>query len=306
MPEAPPILTLTGNLLLEHTLEFESWKAGKTQRASSETFQVGGKGINVAKMLNRLGAPNIALGFAGGGAGRACEDWLRAKNFSYVLFPTTVSTRRGTVIRDRSRVHKETTFLGPDVAPDAAAIRACVEFLDRQPTGAVLAICGSLPGWDSADFEPLRALLHRWPERGSLVVDTYGPPLAWFAERAAALIRVNRTELESLCTKPECKLSSGELLLKFRDRGGALRWTVSDGPGPVWFLADHNDPETITGPVVREVSATGSGDVMLACTLFGRFHRGLSWRDAVAWALPYAAANAAHPGIAEFPDPVTN
>jgi hypothetical protein len=45
---------------------------------------------------------------------------------------------------------------------------------------------------------------------------------------------------------------------------------------------------------------------MLACTLFGRFHRGLSWRDAVAWSLPYAAANAAHPGIAEFPEPVTN
>ena len=131
------------------------------------------------------------------------------------------------------------------------------------------------------------------------------PFLKWFAERAAALIRINRTELESLCAKSEAKLSSGELLLKFRDRGGALRWAVTDGPGPVWFLADHNEPETITGPVVREVSATGSGDVMLACTLFGRFHRGLSWRDAVAWALPYAAANAAHPGIAEFPDPVT-
>ena len=60
----------------------------------------------------------------------------------------------------------------------------------------------------------------------------------------------------------------------------------------------------IPSPRVRQVSATGSGDVMLACILHARFHRGLSWRDAVIAALPYAAANAAHPGVAEFPEPV--
>jgi fructose-1-phosphate kinase PfkB-like protein len=303
MSVAPHIFTLTGNLLLEHTLEFDVWSPGRTQRARSETFQVGGKGVNVSKMLNRLGAPNTALCFSGGAAGHTCEDWLREKNFSFRAFPALAPTRRGTVIRDLSRAYRETTFLGPDVAPDAEAIRACVDFLSTQPTGSVLAICGSLPGWESADFDPLRELLHRWPERGCLIVDTYGPPLAWFVERAAALIRINRTELETLFSPTEAKLSSGELLLKLRDRGGALRWAVTDGPGPVWFLADHNAPETITGPVVREVSATGSGDVMLACILFARFHRGLSWRDSVAWSLPFAAANAAHPGIAEFPEP---
>ena len=77
---------------------------------------------------------------------------------------------------------------------------------------------------------------------------------------------------------------------------------MSDGAAPVWFMAQPADPETIAPPRVRQVSPTGSGDVMLACVLHARFHRGLSWRDAVAWSLPYAAANAAHPGVAEFPD----
>ncbi len=302
----PHIFTLTGNLLMEHTLEFETWMPGRTQRAAGETFQVGGKGINVSKMLNRLGATNTALCFAGGGSGAACEAWLRAKTFSFQTFSTSAATRRGTVVRDASGAHRETTFLGPDVAPDATALRACVAYLEAQPTGSVLAVCGSLPGWESPDFDPLRDLLYRWPERGSLIVDTYGPPLAWLVDRAAALVRINRRELESLCTPAECKLSSGEILLALRDRGRALRWAVTDGRGPVWFLADHSDPETIASPVVREVSATGSGDVMLACTLHARFHRGLSWRDAVAWSLPYAAANAAHPGVAEFPDPVSS
>jgi fructose-1-phosphate kinase PfkB-like protein len=60
---------------------------------------------------------------------------------------------------------------------------------------------------------------------------------------------------------------------------------------------------TIPPPVVREVSATGSGDVLLACVLEALFVRGLRLAEAVAFAIPYAAANAAHPGIAEFPDP---
>jgi hypothetical protein len=42
---------------------------------------------------------------------------------------------------------------------------------------------------------------------------------------------------------------------------------------------------------------------MLAGVLHARFHRGLSWKDSVVASLPAAAANAAHSGIAEFPEP---
>ena len=302
MNSAPHIFTLTGNLLAERTLGFESWAPGKTQRATAESFQVGGKGVNVSKMLNRLGAPNTALCFTGGTTGQACEAWLTERKINYRSFATTAGTRAGTVVRGGSQ--PETTFLGPDVPPDAAAIRACAESLDGQPAGAVLAVCGSLPGWESSDYDVLRDVVHRWPERGSLVVDTYGAALRWFVNEGVALIRVNRRELETLFTPAEQKLSGGELLRIARDRHRALRWAVTDGKAPVWFIADHHDPESIPSPTVREVSPTGSGDVMLACVLHARFHRSLSWRDAVIWALPYAAANAAHPGVAEFPDPV--
>lgn len=298
MSAAPHILTLTANLLAERTLEFAAWSPGHTQRARTESFQVGGKGLNVARMLNRLGAPNTALCFPGGAPGAECEAWLRARSFAFRAFPVPAATRTGTVIRGGG--YAETTFLGPDAPPAAAAIRACAEFLNTQPAGTVLAVCGSLPGWESADYDVLRETLHRWPERGPLVVDTYGPALAWFVAQTATLIRINRRELETLFPPADHKLAGGELLRRARDRHRPLRWAVSDGGAPVWFMAEHHDPESIPAPSVREVSATGSGDVMLACILYARFHRGLSWRDAVAWSLPYAAANAAHPGVAEF------
>jgi 1-phosphofructokinase len=78
---------------------------------------------------------------------------------------------------------------------------------------------------------------------------------------------------------------------------------ITDGPGPVWLREGDAARITLTPPAVREVSATGSGDVLLACVLERLFRRGLTLRDAVAFALPYAAANAAHPGIGEFPEP---
>ncbi len=290
----PHIYTLTGNLLAERTLTFESWSAGRTQRARAESFQVGGKGINVAKMLRRLGTPNTALAFTGGPAGAECVDWLRERGFAFRSFATTTSTRTGTVVRDASGGHAETTFLGLDAPPDATAIRACAEFLDARPAGEVLALCGSFPGWPTLDFDPLRAALERWLVRGHLIADTYGPPLDWALTRPLALVKVNADELRA---------ANAAGMLESPEPTRVRRWVVSDGAGPVSVRDEAGLTQHLSPPSVREVSPTGSGDVLLACVLHAWFVRRLSLRDAVAFALPYAAANAAHPGIAEFPEP---
>lgn len=295
-PPAPPphLFTLTGNLLAERTLEFDSWSAGRTQRAAAESFQVGGKGINVSKMLTRLRTPNTALCFTGGASGAECEAWLVQRGLAHRTFPTQAATRTGVVVRDRSGVTRETTFLGADRAPDAAALQACAEFLDAQPAGQVLALCGSFPGWNDPGSAPLRAALERWNARGHLIADTYGPPLAWAAARPLALIKVNADEVHSI--------DATETLAANRPTP-VRRWVVSDGPRPVWVRDASGAPQTLAPPAVREISATGSGDVLLACILHAWFSQGKHLADAVRFALPYAAANAAHPGIAEFAEP---
>ena len=117
MKNRPHIYTLTGNLLAERTLEFNTWEIGRTQRAARESFHTRGKGVNVANMLNRLGVPNTALIFAGGSSGAECEAWLHQRGIAYRAFTTRAPSRTGTVIW--SEVQPETTFLGPDAAPDA-------------------------------------------------------------------------------------------------------------------------------------------------------------------------------------------
>ena len=290
MSADPRIYTLTGNLLAERTLDFEAWRPGATQRATRESFQVGGKGINVSKMLNRLGLANAALCFAGGAPGQECEHWLRVHGFAFRTFANREPTRSGTVVRGAGQ--PETMFLGPDVAPDADAVRACAEFLDAQPDGRILALCGSLPGWSGADFDPLRAAITRWLGRGIVVADTYGPPLAWLIERPIDLVKVNAAELRSAGLGPKDALPPP-----------VLRWVVTHGPKPVRLREAAGPEGRLVPPSVREVSATGSGDVLFACILHALYDRRMPLRDAVAFGLPYAAANASHAGVAEFPDP---
>ncbi len=289
----PQVFTLTGNLLAERTFEFESWSPGRTQRARHETFQVGGKGINVTKMLSRLQIPSTALCFTGGAPGAECETWLQVHGFCHRAFPTSKATRSGLVIRDHSGQLTETTLLGPDVTPDAAALAACATFLDEQRDGQVLALCGSFPGWNNPEFEPLRICFERWLKRGQLVADTYGPPLAWVAQRPLALVKINADELRSLPDRSVENLPES-----------VQRWVITDGPGPVRFRSFGEVIQTVTPPEILEVSPTGSGDVLFAGVIASLFGRATSLAEAVAFALPYAAANAAHPGVADFPLPL--
>ena len=288
---APHIFTLTGNLLAERTLTFDSWAPGRTQRATAESFQVGGKGINVAKMLARLGAPHTALCFTGGAAGDECLAALQASGRPFQNFPSTAHTRTGTVIRTPGQ--PETTFLAPDAAPDALALSACAAFLDAQPDGQVLAFCGSFPGWSSSAYDPLRAALARWLARGIFVADTYGPPLAWAVSRPVALIKINADELRTFA--PD--------LAHLPTHATARRWIVTDGPRSIQIRDDTGSLSIANPPPTDEVSATGSGDVFFACVLQAWFHLGRDLAAAVQFALPFAAANAAHPGVADFPLP---
>jgi len=73
----------------------------------------------------------------------------------------------------------------------------------------------------------------------------------------------------------------------------------------VWLAARGRNAHQPDAAAGREVSPTGSGDVLLACMLFARAapRRHLARRPRICPPCT-AAANAAHPGIADFPDPL--
>ncbi len=290
-----PVRTFTANPLAETTLEFTTpVQLGSTHRAASNSFQVGGKGFNVAKMLQRLGVPVTALSFAGGTSGEACRQWLAGHAaFDWHLIPTTTPTRTGTVVRSANA--PETTFLGPDCAIDAVAASAAADQLRSGSTETIIAVCGSIPTWDDPDFTALRTtfLEELPPER--LVIDSYGPALADLVRRPLALVKINRDELNALARQlelpPNLEALTAELPVQ--------RWIVTDGPRAVRYRT-ANERGEVQPPRTREVSATGSGDIFLATVLAGDWTDPGALPGLIHRAAEFAALNAAHPGIAEF------
>ena len=301
MSELKNIYTLTGNLLAERTLEYDSWSIGKTGRATRESFNTRGKGVNVSNMLARLGTASTALIFSGGPSGAESEAWLRQRGINYQAFATLAASRTGTVIwSDRQA---ETTFLGPNVTPDAEAINACGKFLRDLPDGQTLALCGSFPGWDDTNYTPLRTEIERWAKRGLLYADVYGPPLQDIVSLPVELIKINRQEFDAFYSEAERTQSVESRLRAAREKWDVKSWVISNGPDSVWMTSGEGAPIEFTPPKIQEVSPTGSGDVLFAVILHGLLTQHMPLTQAIEAALPYSSANAAHPGVADFEIP---
>jgi 1-phosphofructokinase len=299
-----PVITFTGNPLAETTFCYARWTPGKTQRATGGTFQTGGKGINVSKMLLRLGCATQAMTFLGGHSGRNCQDWMQARGIPCEAIPVAKPTRTGLVVRAPQT--PETSFLGPDSPPSAEEWAcAATKILDLNDGNcAALAFCGSAPGFETAAAACFREALQALIAQGVPVyVDTYGPALSWFCQQPVSLIKINADEFRGFCQAPNLVLNETSLLSRTQETMPQT-WVVSDGAGTVYWAAPkaqeagHAQP-----PQIQEISATGSGDVMLACLLHARLNLKSTWSQALAFSLPLAAANAAHEGIAEFPMP---
>ena len=65
------IYTVTLNPAMDKTVEIPSLTIDAVNRIASMRTDPGGKGINVSKVIGKLGAKSIATGILGGDTGRA-------------------------------------------------------------------------------------------------------------------------------------------------------------------------------------------------------------------------------------------
>jgi 1-phosphofructokinase len=295
-----PILTFTANLVAETTYYTDRWEIGGTSRADKERFQVGGKGINVCKMLRRLGAESSALCFPGGAFGALCEQWLRERDIPYQAFKDECVTRSGSVIRAAGQ--EESTILGLDSHVSGKAVTKAVTYLESVARPYHLALCGVFQDWQNPNWNPLREWIEKRPSDVQLAVDTYGPSLPWFAKVSRPnLIKINRQELETLFDEDERNLSTESLLERASDLSECPLWIVTDGKDSIRFKEQGEATQSIQPREVESVSPTGCGDVFFATLLNARVYRPeLELREAVELAAEYATRNAASPEIAEF------
>jgi len=113
------IVTVTMNAAIDRTLTVPNFQRGQRHRASDGLTLAGGKGINIARALKRLGVPVVATGLAGGQTGTRIVEALTGEAILNDFVRIEGESRTSTAIVDPTGgSYTEVNEWGPHVQPD--------------------------------------------------------------------------------------------------------------------------------------------------------------------------------------------
>ena len=195
------ILTLTLNPALDLFTQAQQVRPTHKIRCGEPMVHPGGGGINVARVLSRLGADALALYPAGGITGERITALLRAEGVPVQPVRIAGETRESVNVHEAS-TGLDWRFLLPGPPLAEAEWQACLQqaAATRAESGLVVA-SGSLPPGAPEDcYGRLARLLAVHGVR--LVVDSSGPALAQALEAGVYLAKPSLRELSELVDAP--------------------------------------------------------------------------------------------------------
>jgi len=261
------IYTVTFNPSLDYVMFVPSLQVGGVSRARRESIYPGGKGINVAVVLERLGFTCTATGFCAGYTGQAMLAMLQG-HISHTDFISLPQGQSRINVKIKSKEESDVNGHGPEVS--AQYLEELNRRLDLLVKGDVLVLAGAVAAGLPTDT--YQQILARLANRDILcVVDATGELLKKSLVHKPFLIKPNAQELADLFG---VVLNSQEDIVTYAKKAqqlGARNVLVSLGAAGALLVAEDGTVSVfpaakLTGPVVNSV---GAGDSMVAGFLAG-------------------------------------
>ncbi len=279
------IYTVTLNPSLDYLLTLDSFVPGTLNRTRSDQYLAGGKGINVAQVLNNLGTAGMALGFTGGFTGLELERLLQEAGVSTDFIRVTGNTRVN--VKLRANEETEVNAAGPLLTP--AQFEQLKEQVRRLGSGDTLVLSGSVPSSMPDDtYEQLAAICSGSGCR--FTVDAEGDSLLKSLPYRPLLVKPNHHELGAMVgaeisTPEEAVRHAKTLAAK-----GAEQIIVSlAGAGAVYVSESLSLMANAPAGTVR--GSVGAGDSMVAGFLAAE-SQGCSVQDSFRFAVASGSATA--------------
>ena len=294
------IVTVTLNAAMDRTLSVPNFQLGQRHRASLGFASAGGKGINVARALKRLGVPVVCTGLAGGRTGSLIVDDLAGEGILNDFVRIREESRTSVAVLDPVvNVSTEINEWGPEIHEDELELlKEKLAYLSQRAEFVVLA--GSLPrGVDPGFYGDLIREANR---RHTLtVLDADGEPLRLGVAAEPYLVSPNAGEAEALVGHEFNDDDDRVAALDEIAALGARNVLITDETGCYALLREERDEHRIRGiaPRLDAVARIGSGDVLLAAFLAARV-AGRSVEEAVRSAVATGAASVLEAGAGRF------
>ena len=302
------IYTVTFNPAIDCVMQVRDLEFGRVNRAVTQEFYFGGKGVNVSYVLRNLGRASTAWGFVAGWTGAALEAALRDDGIAcdFVHLPagnTRVNAKlKGTLHGSDDDVETAVNAGGPAI--DDASLRLFFSKLSSVGEGDFVILSGGVPKGTRADV--YARVMEALGDTGAhVVVDATGEVLERALPLGPFLIKPNDEELAEICgcdPTDEGALVRGARDLQAR---GAKNVLVSRGGAGSLLLDATGVLHTASAVKGTLVNSVGAGDSVVAGFVEGYLRateRGAGEAEAYAQAYRLAqacgSATAFSPGLA--------
>ena len=289
------IITLTLNPAIDEIVEVDRLREGDTNRVVSIRRDIGGKGINVARVLKELGYEPLAAGFAPGNFGRMIEDTLVDRGIGTEFVTFAGETRTNINIIDRvAHSHTVLATTGPAVPPEAVE-QLRERLLRRIRPDTWLVLAGSIPPPldPSLHIELIAEVARRG---GATALDADGPVVeaVLAADARPTVLKLNAHEIERVYGSPVDSADAALDAARALRRQGVPNVVVTRGADGAVAVTNEGEYRA-HAPSVEVDSAIGAGDGFLAGLLLG-LKRGRGWDEALALASAAGSAVCLTPG----------
>ncbi|MBO0998934.1 1-phosphofructokinase [Bacillus sp. SD075] len=252
------IYTVTLNPSIDYLVEVERFQMGKVNRTSYDAKFPGGKGINVSRVLKRIGNSTTALGFIGGQTGEYVKRFLRHEEIFTDFTEIAGDTRIN--IKLKTGMETEINSQGPVISK--GNYQQLFTQIEQLNNNDILILSGSIPS--SIPSDVYEAMARSCSHNGiKVVVDTSGKGLMNVLPHRPFLIKPNHHELGELFsteirTVEEAKEYGAKLV-----EAGAQNVIVSmAGQGAV--LCSGGESYSANVPKGNVINSVGAGDSMVA------------------------------------------
>jgi 6-phosphofructokinase 2 len=289
-----PIVTLTLNPAIDKNTRVERVVADEKLRCDAPHREPGGGGINVARVVHRLGGAAQALYTAGGAPGTLLDGLLADEGVPHTPVPIEEWTRENVIVHETSTDRQFRFGMpGPTVTPDEFA--SCLDALrDLDPAPDYLVASGSLPpGLPDDAYAAVAEAAEALGARA--ILDTSGAALREARAAGWYLLKPNLRELEHLTGAS--LVTDDQRIEAARDvmaRGWCEVVVLSMGASGA-LLITPDRAEHVRTPTVPIKSRVGAGDSMVGGLALA-LAQGRLLEDAVRFGVAAGAAAVMTPG----------
>ncbi|MCM3617091.1 1-phosphofructokinase [Sutcliffiella horikoshii] len=257
------IYTITLNPSIDYVIEVESFEEGTINRASKTNYYPGGKGINVSRVLKRLGADTMVLGYAAGFTGNFIKEKLIEDQVAVRLLEVEGHSR----INVKLKAQMETEINGTGPLVDEDGVKRLLQQLNQLTSEDIVVLAGSIPG--TVPPEIYETLIQKCRQHeAKVVLDTGGQTLKSLLVYKPFFIKPNHHELGDLFGVPiESQEEAIHYAGKIHEQGVQNVVVSMAGEGAILYTG--SGVYLAKAPRGQVKNSVGAGDSLVAGFLAG-------------------------------------